>query len=199
MAGKVVITIGREFGSEGHEIGLKLAERLGISMYDRDLLTLAAQKSGIAVETLAGADEKVASRFLEPYLPSAIDQISLNDKLFREQSEIILNVAEKESCVIIGRCADYILKDMPNCIHVFIYAPFEDRVQIVKNKHQISDDAAKKLVKRMDSARNSYYTYYADRNWNQKEGKDILLNRSTFGVEGCVNILEAMVRRMMEG
>ena len=198
MAEKVVITIGREFGSEGHEIGLKLAERLEIPMYDRDLLTIAAQKSGIAVETLAGADEKVASRFLEPYLPSGIDQVSLNDKLFREQSEIILNVAEKESCVIIGRCADYILKDVPNCINVFIYAPFEDRVQIVKNKHQISDEAAKKLVKRMDAARNSYYSYYADRNWNQKEGKDILLNRSTFGIEGCVNILEAMARKMME-
>lgn len=199
MAEKVVITIGREFGSEGHEIGLKLAERLEIPMYDRDLLTIAAQKSGIAVETLAGADEKVANRFLEPYLPSGIDQISLNDKLFREQSEIIRDVAEKESCVIIGRCADYILKDMPNCISVFIYAPFEDRVALVRDKHQISEDAAKKLVKRMDSARNSYYTYYADRNWNQKEGKDILLNRSTFGIEGCVNILETMARRIMEG
>lgn len=198
MAKNVIITIGREFGSEAHEIGRKLAENLEISMYDRDLLTLAAKKSGIAVETLAGADEKVAGRFLEPYLPTGIEQGTLNDKLFHIQSSVILDIAAKESCVIIGRCADYILRDTPNCVHVFIYAPFEDRVKIISDKHKIKPDEAKKLVKRMDNVRNAYYTYYTDRKWNTKEGKDILLNRSAFGVDGCVNILEAMARKAME-
>lgn len=198
MAKKLIITIGREFGSEGHEIGRRLAEKLEISMYDRDLLTLAAKKSGIAVETLAGADEKVASRFLEPYLPAAVDQGSLNDKLFRIQSSVILDIAAKESCVIIGRCADYILKDIPNCLHVFVYAPFEDRARIVSEKHKMSMEEARKLVKKMDNVRNSYYTYYSDRKWNTKEGKDILLNRATFGIDGCVDILEVMARKAME-
>ncbi len=198
MAKKVIITIGREFGSEGHEIGRQLAENLDIAMYDRDLLTIAAKKSGIAVETLAGADEKVAGRFLEPYLPMGIEQGTLNDKLFGIQSSVILDIAAKESCVIVGRCADYILRDTPNCINVFIYAPFDDRVKIISEKHKMGLDKAKKLVKRMDNVRNTYYTYYADRNWNTKEGKDILLNRSTFGIDGCVSILETMVRKMME-
>lgn len=199
MAKKVIITIGREFGSEGHEIGRQLAENLGVSMYDRDLLTLAAKKSGIAVETLAGADEKVANRFLEAYLPTGIDQGTLNDRLFRIQSSVILDIAAKESCVIIGRCADYILRDTPNCINVFIYAPFEDRVKIISEKHVMEIEEARKLVKKMDNVRNSYYTYYSDRNWNTKEGKDILLNRSTLGIDGCVDILEVMARKAMEG
>lgn len=199
MAKKVIITIGREFGSEGHEIGRQLAENLDIAMYDRDLLTIAAKKSGIAVETLAGADEKVGGRFLEPYLPMGIEQGTLNDKLFSIQSSVILDIAAKESCVIIGRCADYILRDTPNCINVFIYAPFDDRVKIISEKHKMGLDEAKKLVKRMDNIRNTYYTYYADRKWNTKEGKDILLNRSTFGIDGCVSILETMARKIMEG
>ena len=198
MAKKIVITIGREFGSEGHEIGRQLAENLGISMYDRDLLTIAAKKSGLAVETLAGADEKVASRFLEPYLPTGIEQGTLNDKLFNIQSSSILDIAAKESCVIIGRCADYILRDTPNCIHVFVYAPFEERVKIIGEKHKMNFDEAKKLVKRMDNIRNTYYTYYSDRKWNAKEGKDLLLNRAAFGIDGCVSILETMARKMME-
>lgn len=122
----------------------------------------------------------------------------MNDRLFREESQVIRDVSAKESCIIIGRCADYILKDSEDCIHVFIYAPYEDRVKIIEDKHKISHTEAKKLVKKMDSVRNSYYTYYAGKGWNRKEGKDILLNRSKFGITGCVDILEAMVKSSMQ-
>lgn len=197
MEKKRVITIGREFGSNGHEIGRQLAERLGISMYDKDLLTIAAQKSGMSIEMLAGADEKVTGRFLAPYAPFGVDVENMNDKLFQVQSSIIRDLAAKESCVIIGRLADYILRDEQDCMKVFIYAPFEERVRTIKEKHQISEDAARKLVKRMDAARRSYYSYYSNNKWSQKEGKDLLLNRQKFGIKGCVDILETMVRTTM--
>lgn len=198
MDRKVIITIGREFGGEGHEIGKVLAERLSINMYDKDLMALAAKKSGIAVEHLANADENIANRFLEPYLSNGFGNGNINDKLFQVQAQIIRDIAAKESCIIIGRLADFILREEEDCIKVFIFAPFESRVDIIQNKHHISRDEAKKLVKKMDRARNDYYAYYSNRKWDKKEGKDILLNRAKFGVSGCVDILEAMARSRMQ-
>lgn len=197
MGNKMIMTIGREFGAEGHEIGKELAERLGIPMYDKDLLIIAAKQSGISVDTLASADEVVGNRFLSSYMPQSLDNYTLNDKLYKVQSNVIRDLAEKGSCVIIGRLGDYILKDDPNCIKVFIYAPFNKRVQIISEKRGISIEAAKKIVKQMDHARNAYYSYYSKGKWNHKEGKDILLNRDTFGISGCVDILEYTARVKM--
>lgn len=194
MSSKLIITIGREFGAEGHEIGKELAARIGFTLYDKDMLALAAEKSGIDVKVLAPADESYYGHALSPYLTIGRLSSSMGDKLFELQQDIIHNLAAKGSCIIIGRLADYILKDHPNCIKAFIYAPFEKRVEIIKDKHAISEAEAKKLVKKMDAARREYYTYYSNGKWDRKEGKDILLNRATFGIEGCVNILEAMAR-----
>ncbi|MEG1848484.1 MAG: cytidylate kinase-like family protein [Lachnospiraceae bacterium] len=194
MNQKTVITIGREFGSEGHEIGQELAERLAIPLYDKDLLEKAAERSGVSVSHLANVDETITNRFLEPYLGFGNNKENLNDKLFQVETQIIRDVAAKSSCIIVGRCADYILKEDADCVHVFIYAPYEARVQIIKQKHCITEEEAKKLVKKMDQVRNSYYAYYVGKGWNRKEGKDILLNRAKFGIDGCVDILEAMVK-----
>lgn len=197
MGKKVIITIGREFGSEGHEIGKELADRLGINMYDKDLLAIAAKRSGLAVEHLANVDESISTRFLEPYLGFGIGNENLNDKLFAVESQIIRDIASKESCIIIGRCADYVLKDeIADCIHVFVYAPYEFRVNNIKEKHKITEEAAKKLVKKMDQIRNSYYTFYAGKDWNRKEDKDLMLNRARFGITGCVDILEAAYKEV---
>lgn len=197
MDSKLIITIGREFGAEGHEIGNELAERIGFGLYDKDMLALAAEKSGIDVKVLAPADESYYGHALSPYLTIGRLSPSMGDKLFKLQTEIIRDLAARGSCIIIGRLADYILRDNPNCVKVFIYAPFEKRVEIIKNKHGISEGDAKKLVKKMDAARREYYTYYSNGKWDRKEGKDILLNRATFGVKGCVDILEAMARARM--
>ncbi len=194
MNEKLIITIGREFGAEGHEIGKKLGERIGFELYDKDMLALAAQKSGIDIKVLAPSDETYYGHALSPYLTIGRLSPSMGDKLFKLQTDIINDLAVKGSCIIVGRLADYILRDNPNCIKAFIYAPFEKRVEIIKNKHSISEADAKKLVKRMDNERRNYYTYYSNGKWDRKEGKDILLNRATFGVDGCVDILEAMVR-----
>ena len=197
MDSKLIITIGREFGAEGHEIGSELAERIGFGLYDKDMLAMAAEKSGIDVKVLAPADESYYGHALSPYLTIGRLSPSMGDKLFQLQTEIIRDLAVKGSCIIIGRLADYILRDNPNCIRVFIYAPFEKRTEIIKNKHGISEGEAKKLVKKMDAARREYYTYYSNSKWDRKEGKDILLNRATFGVKVCVDILEAMSRARM--
>lgn len=125
MDSKLIITIGREFGAEGHEIGKELAQRLGFELYDKDMLALAAQKSGIDINVLASSDESIMGRFLSPYLTIGKLSPSMGDKLFKVQTDIIHNLAAKGSCVIVGRLADYILKDNPNCLKVFIYAPFE--------------------------------------------------------------------------
>ena len=197
MNSKLIITIGREFGAEGHEIGRELAERIGFDLYDKDMLALAAEKSGIDVKVLAPADESYYGHALSPYLTIGRLSPSMGDKLFQLQTEIIRDLAVKGSCIIIGRLADYILRDHPDCIKAFIYAPFEKRVEIIKNKHGIPEGEAKKLVKKMDAARREYYTYYSNGKWDRKEGKDILLNRATFGVNGCVDILEAMAKGRM--
>lgn len=195
MSSKLIITIGREFGAEGHEIGKELARRLDFTLYDKDMLALAAQKSGIDINDLAPADETFYGHMLSPYLTIGKLNKTIGDKLFSLQTDIIHDLAAKGSCIIVGRLADYILKDDPNCIKAFIYAPFDKRVEIIQTKHGIDEAAAKKLVKKMDAARKSYYTYYSDGKWNRKEGKDILLNRAKFGVEGCVDILEAAAKR----
>ncbi len=194
MSSKLIITIGREFGAEGHEIGKELAERLGFDFYDKDMLALAAKKSGIDINVLASSDESIMGHFLSPYLTIGKLSPSMGNKLFQLQTDIVHDLAAKGGCVIIGRLADYILKDNPYCLKAFIFAPLEKRIEIIKNKHQIDEASAKKLVKTMDSARRNYYTYYSDGKWDRKEGKDILLNRGAFSVTECVDILEAMAR-----
>lgn len=192
MSSKLIITIGREFGAEGHEIGKELAQRLGFSLYDKDMLAMAAQKSGIDVSVLASSDESIMGYFLSPYSMLGKLTPTVSDQLFKLQTDIIHNLAAKGSCILIGRLADYILRDNPNCLKVFVYAPFEKRVEIIKDKHNITEGAAKKLVKKMDAARKNYYTHYSNGKWDRKEGKDILLNRGVFEVSQCVDILEAM-------
>lgn len=194
MSSKLIITIGREFGAEGHEIGKELAARLGFTLYDKDMLALAAEKSGIDINELAPSDETFYGHMLSPYLTIGKLSPSKGDRLFQLQTDIIHDLAAKGSCIIVGRLADYILKDNPNCMKVFIYAPLEKRVEIIRNKHGIDEASARKLVKKMDAARKNYYAYYSDDKWNRKEGKDILLNRAEFGIEGCVNILEAAAK-----
>ncbi len=191
----VVVTICREFGAEGHEIGMKLGDRLQVPVYDKDLLEMSARESGLNIHMAASVDEKVADRFLSYYFPLGAD--ALNDQLFHVESNIIKQLAEKKACIIVGRLSDYVLRDRPNTIKVLVMAPFEMRVSIIKEKHQISDEAAKKLVKKMDAARNAYYSAYTGSKWSHETGKDIVLNRSSFSIEECADILEGIVRRRM--
>ncbi len=198
MAQKIIITIGREFGSQGRKIGRMLADELGISFYDKNLITMAAEKTGIRQDLLDSADEKVVSRLLDAYAPTGMSYGTLNDRLYRTQAKIIKDIASSESCVIVGRLADYILKDYKNCIKIFIYAPFDKRVQTVMDRENLTEQQAKKLTKKMDKIRKSYYQLYADRSWNQKEGKHILIDSSLLGVEKTVEYLKDLVQLVLE-
>lgn len=185
---KIVITIAREFGTNGHEMGLILAERLGLPFYDKDILTRAAQESGIDIDKVKAADERVNSRILKPILGYSVGIGEEEDRLFEAEEKVIRQVA-KESCIIIGRLSDYILKDDPDCIKVFIYAPFEDRVKMIAKKYRISEEESRKVVRRMDQARSNFYTYYSNGKWEHGKGKDLILNRSTISLEDCVDMI----------
>lgn len=199
---KRILTIGREFGSEGHEIARLLAERLGIDIFDKDLLYKIAEQNALEASELAAVDEQKKSRWLlHPALLFGYSRSNsysyiygdLNDQLFKLQTTMIRQLAEKGPCIIVGRLGDYLLRDDPQCIKAFIYAPFEKRVEIIQDKHGLKTKDARRWVKEMDASRARYYRYYTDGKWNAKEGKDILLNRATLGIEGCVAILETMM------
>ena len=189
---KIVITIAREFGTNGHEMGLILAERLGLPFYDKDILTKAAHEIGIDVDKVKEADERVNSRILKPILGYSVGFGEEEDRLFAAEEKVIRQIAQ-ESCIIIGRLSDYILKDDPDCIKVYIYAPFEDRVKMIAKKYRISEEESRKVVRRMDQTRNNFYSYYSNGKWEHGAGKDLILNRSTISLEDCVDMIAHLV------
>ena len=198
MDQRIVVTISREFGAEGHEIGKVLADRLGIPLYDKDILGRAALEKGTEKTFLQDADEKVSERFFEPYLLLSMGIANKNDQLFDVEAQIIRDLAATRSCVIIGRLSDYLLRNEPRAIKALIFAPLEFRINNIKNKYDMSESAAKKMVTRMDLARRDYCAYYSNGKWKQNSGKDLLLNRETLGVKGCADILQAAVNAKIE-
>ena len=189
---KIIITIAREFGTNGHEMGMILSEKLGIPFYDKDILSKAAHESGIEYEKVKEADERVNSRILKPILGYSVGFGEEEDRLFYAEEKIIRQVSE-HSCIIIGHLSDYILKDDPDCIKVFIYAPFEDRVKMIAKKYNISEEESRKVVRRMDQVRTNFYSYYSNGKWEHSKGKDLILNRSTISLEDCVDMIAHLV------
>ncbi len=192
MGRQIVITIGRCFGSNGRIIGRKLAEEMGFQFYDRNLIEMVAEESGMDWKLVGNADEKLVGGLLN--LRPGLDflQENPNDKIYRVQEEIIRSIAKKkESCVIVGRGADYVLRNRHEVMKVYIYAPFSIRVETVMERYSFTKEEAEKVVRHMDKTRKNYYEYFTDRNWGQKEGKDLLIDSSEFGIEGTVDLLKA--------
>lgn len=188
MKRQMVITIGRSFGSNGREIGERLADALGIGFYDRNLIDMAAKRSGMERTVVGSGDEKLIGRFLELDLI----QENPNEKIYRAQAEVIRSIVRRgESCVIVGRGADYVLRNRHEVLKVYIYAPFERRVETVMKRYNFKRDEAEKVVRHMDKTRRNYYEYFTDRNWEQKEGKDLLIDSSEFGVQGSMELIKA--------
>lgn len=199
MGRQIVITIGRCFGSNGRIIGRKLAEEMGYQFYDRNLIEMAAEESGMDWKVVGNADEKLIGGLLN--LRPGLDflQENPNDKIYRVQEEIIRSIAKKkESCVIVGRGADYVLRNRPEVLKVYIYAPWGLRVETVMERYSFSKEEAEKVVRHMDKTRKNYYEYFTDRNWDQKEGKDLLIDSSEFGISGTVNLIKAAVECKLE-
>ena len=194
----MIITIGREYGSGGREIGEKLAKELGFSFYDKDLLKIVAEKSGIQEQVLQKADETASNPLFAPYYPPSIDPGSLNDRVFKMQADLIKEKAATENCVIVGRCANYVLEDHDNVVRVFIYADIEKRINRVMSRHGIVDrDVAVKLIKKIDKQRRAYYQFYSEMKWGRIEGQDLMINSGLLGIDGTVAMLKSVVEQKM--
>lgn len=197
---KYVITIARGYGSGGRTIGKMLSEQLGIPYYDRDLLKLASDDSGINEQLFAKADEKLKKSLLYKIarnvykgeiIPPDSDDFVSNDNLFNYQAKIIKELANSESCIIIGRCADYVLKEHDNAVRVFVHAPLEDCITNVRELTDKSDKDIEKLIASTDKRRSDYYRYYTGRDWQDAKNYDLCLNSSHLGFQKCVDIVKA--------
>ena len=171
----VVITIARDFGAEGHEIGKMLSTLLGIPLYDNELLVRSAMRTGESVDKMAAYDERMAAEFMA-FLPDRVDSRTLSDKLFRSMSQVILDLGATQSCIIEGRLSDYLLRNNPNHIAVLVTAPFGEGA---------------KLVREMQKARETFYKRYSAGKWKMTDGKDIVVNRAKLGRQGCVDVIAA--------
>lgn len=198
MANKIY-TIGREFGSGGQYVGEKLAERLGIKLYDKELLQQASKDSGFCEEIFENHDERPTNSFLyslvmdtysvNGYSTASFLDMPLNHKVFLAQFETIKKIAEQESCVIVGRCADYALADHPDCINVFIKADMDYRVKLVSKRANITEAKAKDMILKQDKQRASYYNYYTSKKWGDSKSYDLCLDTGKLGLDGCVEMI----------
>lgn len=190
-----IITISRQFGSLGRNIAKLLARELDINYYDRDLLEKAAENMGISVPTLSSYDESFGGVFAKMLYPMGVGPISLNKKLYEFQKSLILDLAATESCVIVGRCADYILKDHPNCLNIFIYAPYEQRLINCVNDLNLPDSEARKMILGVDKARSAYHKYFTDTDIDYIDNRQLCIDSSLLSIEDTLDILKAIVKK----
>lgn len=193
-----IITIGRQFGSAGHEIGAMLAKRLNIPCYDKDLLKRAAKESGMCTELFENHDERPTSSFLYNlvmdtysfgYANSSYVDMPISHKVFLAQFDAIKKVASEGPCVIIGRCADYALSEYKNCVHIFIHAQMEDRIRRVQEKYDLSYEKAKEMIQKKDKQRSNYYNYFSSKKWGMSDSYHLSIDSSILGEEGTVELI----------
>lgn len=200
MNEKYVINIGRQLGSGGRVIGEKLAQDLEIAFYDKELINLASDESGLCREFFEKADEKASQGLIGGLFGMRFPFISegampynsylSNDALFKIQSDVIRELAEKKSCLFVGRCADYILRDNSRCVNVFISASLKDRVRRVCAVHQISEEKAEELIEKTDKRRASYYNYYSYKTWGAAETYHLCIDSSILGIDETVEFIK---------
>ena len=204
-----VITIGRELGSGGKAIGRIMADALGIPIYDRSLIEMAAQESGISPDILKQHDEAstgglkgMALRAMAavPFVTAdSFYNNSISDEnLFNIQCKVIQEKAETENCIIVGRCADYILRNHPRHVSIFVHADYEDRVKFVMERNNISEADAKELIEHTDAIRSDYHNFYSETNWGDSRSYDICVNSSLLGLEGTAKLLTEFVKAALK-
>lgn len=196
---KYVITIARQFGSLGRPIAKLMAEKLGIEYYDRDIVEQAAQKLNLPVSKIDEVEESAKrstkNSFRRMMYPLGTQASSVQDKVFEAQQNIMKFLVERESCIIVGRCSDFTLSDIENSIHIYIYAPYEARVRNCIEDLQLDEAEAKKMIKSVDEARDTYHMHYAGFLPNDPRFKNILIDSSLLGVEGTADFLVEAVKR----
>lgn len=195
-----IITIGRQFGSGGREIGEMVAEHFGIKCYDKELLSRAAKESGFCEEMIQNHDERPTNSFLYNlvmdtysfgYNSSSFVDMPISHKVFLAQFDTIKKIADEGPCVIVGRCADYALSDYDNVLNIFIHADEEFKIQRIKERFEDvnSDDKARDMMNKKDKQRQSYYNYYSSKKWGRADSYDLSINSGILGVEGTVKFI----------
>ncbi len=205
---KFVINIGRQLGSGGRGIGQALAERYKIQCYDKELIRIASEKSGLCPELFEKADEKNQRSIISGFFGGIRFPFSAdaglgqgyylnNDTLFKIQSDVIRQLAQKESCVFVGRCADYILRDHPRCVNIFITASDEDRIARIRNYSDVSEEKAISLMEEIDKKRASYYNFYTTKEWGYAASYDLCINSSRLGLTQTIQFIEAFIQKTL--
>ena len=192
MERQILITLGRRIGAGGLEIAALLSERLGIKVYDRDLIKIAAQESGLSADLFEKNDEKPVTkgRFARFFEQDYVHENAISeDGLFQTQSDIIRKLAEQGSGIFVGRCADYVLRDKENMLSVFITADMADRIARIAQKDEMNKKQAEKFITQGERQRASYYNYYTFKEWGDSASYDLCLNSSRFGIEGCADYI----------
>ena len=198
-----VITIGRQFGSGGRAIAEKLAQKLGVPFYDKEIISLAAKESGLNPDVFNAVDETAANSLLYSLSMgmynfgsgiSAMGDLPVNDKLYILQHKIIRKIAEEGSCVIVGRCADYILREREDCVKIFFYANMEFRKQESIKKHGIDPARAEHIINKTDKNRANYYSFYSGQKWGMAENYDLCIDSSKLDEDNIVDLIIAYIQ-----
>ena len=193
-----IITIGRQYGSAGREIGNIVADRLGIKLYDKEMLARAAKESGICEEIFETHDERPTNSFLYSlvmdtysmgYSGNTYTDMPINHKVFLAQFDAIKKIADEGPCILVGRCADYALENYDNMVSVFIHADMEARIRRIAGKYDLTDSKAKDRITKTDKKRASYYNYYTNKKWGDAASYELCLDSSKLGVEGTADAL----------
>lgn len=204
MNQNIVITIGRQFGSGGHEIAKAVAERLAIPFYDKEIIVEAAKKTGLDENLFKEVEERNVSSFLYSialgaYSPasalSGMPFMNINETVFQAQANVISELAEKGSGVFVGRCADHILKEHPALCRIFVYADMDDRIERIQNLYHISAGEAEDMITKTDKKRANFYNYYTGLKWNHLQNYDLCLNSAKLGVKGSVEAILAFINQ----
>lgn len=194
MNKKYVITFSRQFGSLGRPIAMKLSELLGINFYDRDIVEQTAKNLGLPVSVIKESEESSKSSFFNMLYPLGNDSTEQQDTIFNEQAKIIRELADKESCIIVGRCADFILGNNKNCLRVYVYAPYEERYRNCVDILRMDQESAKKMITKVDKARKAYHLRYAGYAPNDQDNLDVLINSAVLGINGTAESLAEIIK-----
>ncbi len=205
MTKHTVISIGRQFGSGGHEIGNRLAERLDVPLYDHNLIRMAAGELKISMEDAARVDESLLGRYKSALITDPGDYItfmsgktfeeSLTDQVYEKQSALIQKLARRGPAIFVGRCSDYVLGDYSNCINVFVWACKEDRIRRIMKLYNLDEKKAWEKIKKVDKSRKAYYEEHTGREWGGIDSYQMILNASLMGIDGVVDALEGIYKK----
>ena len=207
MKKHIIINIGRQLGSGGREVGKRIAEKLNIAFFDKNLIDLASKESGLSKDCFEKADEKANQGILGsffsmhyPFVDSGYSNVNYmsNDSLFKIQSDVIKDLASKQSCIFVGRCADYVLRNNPDAVSIFISCPKEERLDRLCQRHGISKEDAGDMSIKTDKGRAQFYNYYSYKTWGAAKTYDLCINSSLFGIDGTADFIIDFIKKRFD-